>query len=259
MLKEMRQTKIVELINQERILSVSELSQRLSVSTMTVWRDLVDLEQAGLLRRTRGGAIRLASTGNGDLQPMSEEPDLPGSHADLKLRIGRYAAAELVRDGDNIIVEAGTTASSMIPCLQQSNLTVLFNGLRGALQAVQHAHMMTLICSGGVLIDTGAFIGPQAEEFFSKYRTHKAFLGAQGVSLEDGFTDPTPLYSQLKCAMVRSAEQVIVLVDSSKFGVRSLVQILSFDEVDIVVTDSGAPADILDGLRQKGIDVHIAY
>lgn len=256
--KEKRHSKIVDLIHQEQTLSISELSQRLNVSSMTIWRDLVDLEQGGLIRRVRGGASWPSSPEDANSTSASAWPNLPGERTELKSNIGMYAAQELVKDGDNIIIEAGTTASSMFPFLHQSNLTVLFNGLWGAFQAVQRAQTMTLICSGGVLIETGAFIGPQAEEFFSKYRTHKAFLGAQGVSLEDGFTDPTPLYSQLKCAMVRSAEQVIVLVDSSKFGIRSLIQILSFQDVDIVVTDAAAPVEILDGLRQKGIDVRIA-
>jgi len=257
-LKEKRLSKIIELVNDETSISIAELSQRLQVSYMTIWRDVQELDQVGLLRRTRGGALSIVKPpGEGYNNSFIQLALIPPVD-DHKLSIARYAATELVKDGDNILVEAGSTASSMIPFLHQSNLTVLTNGLAAALYAVQRTPAISLICSGGVLIDTGAFIGPQTEEFFAKFRVNKAFFGAQGVTLEDGFTDPTPLYSQLKCTMKRNADQAIMLIDSSKFGVSSLVKVMCFDDVDIIVTDADAPLQFLDGFRQKGIDVYIA-
>ena len=107
-------------------------------------------------------------------------------------------------------------------------------------------------------MDTGAFTGPQAEEFFSKFRVKKAFLGAQGLTPEDGFTDPTPLYMNLKKVMKAMTETVIMLLDSSKFGIRSLVQVLPLEEADILVTDADADLGMVGALRKKGIDVRIA-
>ena len=116
----------------------------------------------------------------------------------------------------------------------------------------------SLICSGGILSEIGAFVGPQAEEFFSKFRVKKAFFGARGLTVKDGFTDPTPLYTGLKNAMKQNAEKVIMLLDSSKFGVRSLVPVMSLEEVDTIVTDAGAPVEMVMALQEKGIDIRIA-
>lgn len=258
MLKEQRLQYILGRLNKERIVTIAELSQSLDVSNMTIWRDLVELERRELLQRVRGGAVAPeietltthATFANFD---PNQDP-----HYDKKALIGRYAAHNLVNEGDNVTIEAGTTTSSMVPFLYQSNITILTNGLVTTLMAAPHIDSITVMSSGGILIDTGAFIGPQAEEFFNHFRVKKAFFSAQGITLEDGFTDPTPLYGQLKCAMKQNAEKTIMLIDSSKLGVRSLIQVMSLDEVDIVVSDFSAPIDIIEGLRQTGIEVHIA-
>jgi DeoR/GlpR family transcriptional regulator of sugar metabolism len=257
MLREKRHTLILNWIRQDRLVSVAELSQRLSVSYMTVWRDLDLLEKQGLVGRVRGGAV----LGKGLEVRLLD--GATGRAGECKLQIGRYAAQHLVEAGDTILVEAGTTASSLVPFLDQPNLTVLTNGLHTTqllytLKQQDPQRNLTAMCSGGILIETGAFTGPQAEDFFARFRVKKAFLGAQGVSLEDGYTDPTPLYSNLKKVMKASTERVIMLLDSSKFGVRSLVQVMDLNEVDLLVTDPGAPEEIVAGLRKAGIDVRLA-
>jgi DeoR/GlpR family transcriptional regulator of sugar metabolism len=225
---------------------------------MTISRDLDELEVEGSLRRIRGGAMLIKK----DVDLVSPsfplfDPQLDPHHLQ-KAAIGRYSARHLVQDGDYITIEAGTTASSMMQFLHQSNLTILTNGLQASILAAPNVHNLTLICSGGILIDTGAFIGPQAEDFFLKFRVKKAFIGAQGLTERDGFTDPTPLYTRLKDAMRQNTEKAIMLLDSSKFGIRSLVQVMTLDEVDTIVTDTGAPPDIVTALKSRGIDIRIA-
>jgi len=174
-----------------------------------------------------------------------------------KSSIGRYVAANLISEGDCITVEAGSTASSLVPFLNQTNLTILTNGLLTSMMVAPIIRNVTLICSGGILIETGAFIGPQAEDFFSKYKVKKVFFGAQGLTVEDGFTDPTPLYMRLKQVMKQNSEKVIVMVDSSKIGVRSLVQVLSIADVDTIVTDAGASPEMISILQNAGVDIRI--
>ena len=256
MLKDERKKTLVEIINKEKAVSIADLCDRLGVSHMTIWRDLGDLASEGLIERIRGGAVAcqqdpFSIPGNFKL---SQDP-----HLTSKTAIGRYAAQELVNDGDFITIEAGTTASSMVPHLQVENLTVLTNGLLTALLAYQAHSDITLMCSGGVLIETGAFTGPQAADFFGNHRVHKAFLGASGLTIVDGFTDPTPLYLPTKQAIMANADQIILMLDSSKIGVRSLLQVTSFEEIDILVTDSNASPEIIAALEKQGIDVHIAY
>jgi DeoR/GlpR family transcriptional regulator of sugar metabolism len=258
MLKEQRRRYILEQLNQEKVLSINRASQDLHVSYMTIWRDLTDMESQGLLQRVRGGALAAKKAPDHESIAFpkfdpSQDPNYP-----KKILIGRYAANQLVENGDNITIEAGTTASAMVPFLNHKALTVLTNGLLTTLAAARYVPEATVMCSGGILIETGAFIGPQAQEFFTHFRVKKAFVGAQGLTLEDGFTDPTPLYNDLKTAMKANAEKTIVMLDSSKLDNRSLIQVLRLDEVDILVTDAFADRKMLEGLQNHGIDVRVA-
>lgn len=253
-----RYTQILEWLQSEKTISAAELGERLHVSNMTVWRDLKHLEQQGMLKRVRGGAAIVPSQSTGSTLQSAFQLN-PAVFSPLKTRIGRYAAHFLVEENDNITLEGGTTVSSMVPYIDQHNITILTNGLNTMMLAAPLIDSMRVLCCGGVLSKyADSFIGPQAEAFFSEFRVNKVFLGASGLTLEDEFTDPEPLYASLKHAMRRSAEKVVVLVDSSKFGKRTLNQVLRFSDVDILVTDSGAPQDILDALAAQGIEVHIA-
>ena len=258
MLKEQRLQFILDYLKKEKVLIITDISQKLGVSYMTIWRDLADLESQGLLRRVRGGATAVEAGAKYERTIFPNFDPAKDRYYEQKALIGRYTAEALLDDGDNITIEAGTTASAVVPFLHHKDLTVLTNGLVTALMAAQHIPEVTVMCSGGILIETGAFIGPQAQKFFSHFRVKKALFSAQGLTLEDGFTDPTPLYSDLKRAMKANAEKTIMLLDSSKLGVRSLIQVLPLDEVNIVVTDSGANTDFVEALRQRGIEVHIA-
>ena len=258
MIKEKRYARILELIKQEKLVTIQELSKQLSVSYMTISRDLEDLETHGNLKRIRGGAVSMIEE-NEIIPRLSKlyDPQLDPNYQ-KKISIGHYVAANLVCDGDYITIEAGSTASSLVPFLNQSNLTILTNGLLTSMMVAPVIRNVTLICSGGILIETGAFIGPQAEDFFSKYKVKKAFLGAQGFTAGDGFTDPTPLYTRLKHIMKQNAEKIIVMIDSNKIGVRSLVQVLAVEDVDTIVTDAGASPEIISILKDRGIDIRIA-
>ena len=253
-----RHNQILEWLQTEKTISTAALSDRLLVSNMTIWRDLKQLEQQGLLKRVHGGCAAVpCETSSSSLHTAFQLN--PAVFSPLKSKIGRYAAHFLIEENDNIALEGGTTVSSMVPYIDQSNITILTNGLNTVLLAAPLIGSIRVLCCGGVLSDyADSFIGPQAEAFFSEFRVNKVFLSASGVTLEDEFTDPEPLYASLKHAMRRSAEKVIVLIDSSKFGKRTLNQVLRFSAVDILVTDSGAPQDMLDAISARGIEVHIA-
>lgn len=259
MLIEERHRLIAEWVNQKRGISRKELSERLNVSEMTIWRDLKILEKKGVVNRVRGGAIGAASDGSSKmlLEPQFEaKQDI---HRQEKYQIAGYAATHFVEDGDIIILEGGTTVTNMIAFLNQSRLTVLTNGLNLLTMAANLVPRITLISSGGLLREIShTFVGPQAERFFTEMRAKKFFMSATGLTLDGGLTDPNPLEIQVKNAMRRSAEKIIVLLDSSKFGNQSLTPIMRLHEIDVLITDAGAPADVLDELRQMGVDVHIA-
>lgn len=260
MLREKRHALILDQLKQDQIITIQDLSENLHVSYMTVWRDLEALEQLGQVQRIRGGAI-LPSDEKSDSR-CTTLPGYLGANFDInqghKSCIGRYVAQELVENGDFVTIEAGSTASRIAPFLTQSNLTVLTNGLLTSMFLFPMIRQVNVLCCGGVLIETGAFIGPQAEDFFTQFRVKKAFFGAQGFSLEDGFTDPTPLYMRLKDVMRQHTEKVIMMLDSSKLGVRSLVPVMKLEDIDILVTDEDAPSNLIEMIRDRGLDVRIA-
>lgn len=221
---------------------------------MTIWRDLKKLEKMGYIQRVRGGAIKSGLPDG--YEPFFESKER--IYNEQKKKIAQYAAEHLIAKDEIIILEGGTTVGHMISYLSQPNLTILTNGLSALVRIAHHVPRFNVICCGGMLREKShTFVGPQAEAFFANFHAHKFFLGATGLNLEDGLTDPNPLEIQIKRAMHKCAEQTIVLLDSSKFGVRSLTQIIPFDEIDALVTDAEAPRSILDGLAAIGIQIHV--
>lgn len=254
MLPAQRQQQILEDIKKNGVGSITELSQKYGVSEMTIRRDLMVLEEEGHIKRTHGGALSLNSS--------VVEPRYAAKqklHASSKESLARYAAEALVEDGDIIILEGGTTVTAMAQYLTNvQNLTVVTNGLytTNALQPL--VPQSTVICTGGILREVSAtFVGPVAEQFFREFHANKLFLSATGLTLDAGFTDPSMLETQIKKAMIASADQVIMLLDSNKFGVKSLTTVLQAGQVNILVTDAGAPRDVLQALKTRGVEVYL--
>ena len=254
LIREERFRRITEWINRENSLSVNELSERLQVSIMTIWRDLQHLEKLGVIQRVRGGAIKR--------MPMIDfEPQYESKrklHNQQKQDIARYAARRFVEEGEIIIFEGGTTVASMVKCLDQPNLTILTNALDVLVRASNLMPRYNVMCSGGMLREKSrTMVGPQAETFFANFHANKFFLGATGINPTDGVTDPNPLEIQVKRAMHNCAEQTILLLDSSKFGLRSLAPIIPLQEIDVLVTDACAPKPMLDELAALGMQIHV--
>jgi DeoR/GlpR family transcriptional regulator of sugar metabolism len=259
MLASQRRQQILEDINSHGVGIVTNLSEKYRVSEMTIRRDLKALEQAGYIVREYGGAVRLQ-------ERMAETHVVAREkrhklYAAQKAGIGRYAAQELVADGDIIIVEGGTTAAAMVPYLiEKEHLTIVTNGLATCndLQRLMSA-TATIIAVGGILRPVSStFVGPVAERFFQDFHVNKLFLSATGLTLVAGVTDPNMLEIQVKKAMISSASQVILLMDSSKCNVKSLMTVVEVDDIDILVIDDGCPPNLLEKLQARGVDVRIA-
>jgi DeoR family fructose operon transcriptional repressor len=220
---------------------------------MTIRRDLDLLDQEGLLKRVRGGAIAANSTATNFLFDRRSHQQVQ-----QKSRIAKFAAQNLVSDNDIIILEGGTTVHMMTRHMEQSNLTVLTNGLKIATDLVTRKDETVVMASGGTVdYSEQIFVGPQAASFFSNFRAHKCFVGADGLTLEDGATEAFLSGNEIKRAMVKCAQEVILLIDSAKIGTSSLVPAIEAAKIDVVVTDKDAPEDVLKGLAANGVKVHI--
>lgn len=254
MLPELRRRQILADIDTGEVTSIGDLSEKYSVSEMTIRRDLKLLEDDGLVRRTHGGAIRVLS---GAVEPRYAAKQK--INADRKAQIARYAAEQLVEDGDIIIIEGGTTITTMGQYLTiRPGLTVVTNGLYTTNELRHLLPHTTVICTGGILRDVSfTFVGPTTERFFQEFHANKLFVSGTGLSLAAGLTDPNMLECQVKKAMVGAARQVIILLDSTKIGVQSLTTVLHPGDGQILVTDDGAPAEFVAELRARGVDVRI--
>ena len=253
MLPSERHELIYKWICDEKSLSLNELSERLETSPMTIRRDLDLLDQEGMLKRVRGGAVAVDSSMTKFLFQRRSQLQVP-----QKSKIAEYAAKNLVQDDNIILMEGGTTVHMMVGHLDQSNLTILTNGLRIITDLANRQSDAVVMGSGGTVnYSEQIFIGPQAASFFSNFRAHKCFLGADGLTLEDGATEAYLSENEIKRAMVKYAKEVILLIDSDKIGTSSLVPAIEIEKIDAIVTDKGAPEEILKGLAEKGVKIHI--
>ena len=251
---EQRRREIAQMVRQKGTISTIELVDHFKLSPMTIWRDLKALEDMGVIQRVRGGAASLDDTTG---EPIYTHKKSINSRQ--KESIAHYAAVNFVQDGQIIILEAGTTVMAMVKYLDRRDLTVISNGLGVLNELSTMLTTLTVISCGGVMRDVSkTFIGPQAEQFFETVQAHLLFLSATGITIEGGISDPSPLEIQVKRAMISSAERVILLIDSSKFGIRSLNQVLPIEQVHAIVTDKEPAAKYIDWLARANVELHIA-
>jgi len=250
---EERKHMIVEIINKEVKTTVAELCKRFSVSPATIRNDLRELEFAGLLKRTHGGAIsnRKASF---ELNSYQKEVE----NVDKKAAIGR-AAAQYVQDGDVIAVDTGTTMFEFIKAIAANkNIKVVTNDLQIAMYLERFSEIDTILAGGMVRRNFHSTVGPIAVEAIRGFNVDRSFMAANGVHLTRGITTPHIEQAQVKEALVAAGDEVILLADSSKLGKASFVKFAELSQVDVLITDSGISPELLAELEQAGVHVEVA-
>jgi DeoR family fructose operon transcriptional repressor len=251
MLPDERRLRIIEQLAQQRSITVSELSTALGVSESTIRRDLDELEQQGLLRRTHGGAVAIDATAA--FEPTLQEKDV--RHTAEKRAIAK-AAAKLVRAGDAVLLDAGTTTLHIARAIAAMDITILTNSVPIAADLVARPDLRAqlIVLGGWMRTTTGALVGPFTERMLGELHADVVFLGANGLHLERGVTTPHPFEAAVKAAMVKSARRVVVAADRSKWNQASLVRVCNWDAVDVWVTDA-APVQAVEELAQRGVQV----
>ena len=245
---EERQKRIEEYLVKTEFASLDELSEQVDASVSTVRRDLGVLEGKGTVRRTHGGA-RLVN-------PKSDEFAFSARDThqlDEKEAIGK-ACAELIHPNQTVIIDAGTTTFHVAKDLESKSPQIITNSLPVA-NLFSGVNKAEVVVSGGVIYPRlGVLVGPLAVEAFSKIRADVAIMSSGGISLE-GISNSHGLLIEIQRAMIQAARKVIFCLDHSKFGRQSLSQLCGLDSVDTIVTDSKAPADLVKGLRKRGVEV----
>lgn len=250
MFEEERKRRIVQFLERYTRGSVQELSQETGVSESTIRRDLKELEEAKLLKRTHGGAVSLQRVN-------FEAPyyDKEDRFLEEKRRIARKAV-QMIQEGDAILLDGGTTTLQIAKELKSfSNIKVITNSIM-ALNELKECRNIEVSITGGMLRpDTMAFVGPMAEHSLDMVRVDKAFLATNGLDLQQGISTPNMLEAATKRKMIAIAKQVILLADRSKIEQVSYCKVADITEIDHLFMDSGAPDSFIQKLRETGVDV----
>ena len=247
-----RRQQILNLLEETGSLDVGDLADRFAVSVVTIRKDLDDLDRQGLLQRTFGGAVfsHRSRFNRSFLERTSQ-------HLREKRAIAA-AALEYIKDGDTIILDAGTTTLALAQLLKQhvKSAFIITCSVPVALE-VSSAGYDILLLGGMIRNKSLALLGRETLWMLDRYRADKAFLGSSGFTIEKGQTTPNPDDAQIKEAIMRVSLEKYVLVDSSKFGDQCLTRFANLRDVDLTITDSHLPKAKVKALEAAGATFRI--
>ena len=249
---EERQKRIENYLKQVEFASLEELARRVNASVSTVRRDLTLLETTGALKRTHGGA-RLTEPSSSDefIFSARETHQLAEKEA-----IGK-ACAKLIEPNQSVIIDAGTTAYQAARYLEEKTPHIITNSLPVA-NHFAGANRLEVVVSGGVIYPRlGVLVGPLAVEAFTKIHADVAIMSGGGI-VPDGVSNSHGLLIDIQRAMINAAQRVIFCFDHTKFGRQSVLPLCGVECIDTIVTDSGAPMELVEQFRAKGIEVVVA-
>ncbi|MEN9939174.1 MAG: hypothetical protein RLZZ387_5753 [Chloroflexota bacterium] len=249
---EHRRDQILARLSDRGRLSVAEISQFCGVSEVTIRKDLDVLETQGLLMRVHGGAVL---SGRGQIEQSFAAREHEGLEA--KRRVAQAAAA-LIRSQQRIFLDASTTAFQIARLIKDhQELTVVTNGLYTALELAASQGITVIVAGGVVRHRSSSLVGGLNSDMIQRLRVDIGFFGARGVTAADGLTETDLGEAQLKHQMVRASQVVVGVADSSKFGQVHLNSFALPSEIDRMISDAAAPADVVAGLRAQDIVVEL--
>lgn len=231
---------------------VVDLAQRLHVSDMTIRRDFADLEEKGLVRRVHGGAV--------SARGRSFEPSImlrQSENLEAKAAIGK-AAAELIADGDSIILDIGTTTMELAGRLVgRHNLTVITPSLHIANLLVKQPDIRVILPGGIIRHGELSMTGDLTRKAFEGLYVDRLFLGVAAIDSQAGLSEYNWDDALVKQAMIESAKEVILLADASKFGKVAFARVAPIQAVHQMVTDQSPPAGLQKALSEAGVVVRM--
>jgi len=261
MLAEERRSKIQEILAYKNSVSIAELVEQFGTSEMTIRRDLDELEARGICQRIHGGAMSLRVM---EYRSTIYPPFALREQAQAAEKIAiAHAAAALIKPGDTVAIDSGTTAAYLAYVLRDFNaITVISNSLQ-VLAQLYDVTGIHLVSPGGTLSLEGmnagggdlSFVGPVANTTLCSFRPNLAFISASGISITDGLSNVGLFQAEIKRTLIDISEQAVLITDHTKFGQASGVIVASLERIDQVITDSQAPAQDVQKLRTMGISV----
>lgn len=247
-----RRSAILQILKQNSNISVNELSKKFGVSEVTIRKDLNLLKERNLLIRTRGGAI-LHETRKDDNDTSIRFKKLANYRE--KQAIGR-AAANLIKEGDTIIIDSGTTALQVACNLHKfRDLTILTNALNVAQEVLAYKRFNVILLGGNIRSASESVVGALAESNLKMFYCDKLFMGVDSFSVENGLSTPNVEEANINQIMISRSREVIAVFDSSKVNKRALAFITTLDNIHKIVTDEGLDKTTKNKLKEMGVEV----
>jgi DeoR/GlpR family transcriptional regulator of sugar metabolism len=238
MLAHQRQVRILAELRRTGAVRVSDLTEMLDVSDMTIRRDLENLVASGIARKVHGGAVLAGQVAHEPGFAVKSQLEQSAKHA-IAAR-----AASLIQPGAAIALSAGTTTWAMAPLVVTiPGLTVVTNSttVADAIATLDPTNQISVVLTGGVRTPSAALVGPVADRAIATMHVDQLFLGVHGMDERIGFTTPNLAEAATNRALIGCAREVIVVADSSKWGVVGLADIAPLTAAHVVVTDDRLP------------------
>lgn len=249
--REERLEKIIALLEKEDRLVTKNLPEILNTTSVTIRKDIAILEQRGLLKRTHGGAIKPRKLFHGLALNEKEKLNL-----EEKIRIAKKAA-KLISEGDTIILDSGSTTSFIAKEIKQmKGITVITNAIN-IVSILLNSDIDVILIGGLLLKETSTLVGPLADDALRKMSADKLFLGVDGIDFEVGLTTPNILEANTSRVMMEMSGEIILVVDASKFGRRSLGVISKVSEVNSIITTKKLSENELKKFADYDVEVFI--
>lgn len=249
----MRHEIILQKLKEDGRVKINELSEALKVSGVTIRKDLKLLENKKLLFRTHGGAS--LSNPYMNERTINEKETI---NAEIKQKIAKKAL-KLIGDKDSIIIGSGTTVFQLARLLNPKKpLTVITPAVKVTLEICHRQNIQVVQLGGIIRQNSSSVAGASAESTLEEISSGILFLGVDGINLDFGLSITNLTEATLNKKMIQSAQVLVVLADSSKFGKRGLGKVCSLEHVHYIVTDSGVPSGMVKALRERDVEVIIA-
>jgi len=244
-----RKDMIIEILNRKKHASTNYLAEKLYCSTSTIRRELIELEQRGLVERYHGG-VTIIPQFNKELPHIFREKKA----TDEKKYICSLAKIFLT-DGLAIFMDASSTVNQLCPILgKYSNLTVVTNGLKTALDLSMVGKVDAFFAGGEINESSNATVGEITNDFINKFKMNITFISCRGID-ENGLYEADHAQAAVKLHMFENSNKTILLCDDSKMGKSHFYKLSSFDHVDAIVTNKKPPQEIMDAVEEAGSEI----
>ncbi|WP_422481664.1 DeoR/GlpR family DNA-binding transcription regulator [Pleomorphochaeta sp. DL1XJH-081] len=241
-----REEQIVELLKEGGEISVTALSEKLDVSSVTIRSDLKSLSAKGIIVRTRGAAMSA-------YHPLLAEKQ--SSNVEVKEAIAKVAAS-MIQDGDRIMITNGTTSALIGKyLLGKRDVQIVSNSTLLTPYARMNPNISLTMVGGEFRPSAEALVGPEAIKQLKEYHVPITFAGTDGFTLEHGLTTHLMENAEIVRQMCRQATKSVLVADSSKFGKQGFVRIFPLSEIDVLITDKGLPLSAITAIEEMGIEV----